>query len=55
MQARGAWTNAHAEAIIDIGSPLGRTKQVSAGGIADIGNALTAGTVVRAESHAQAA
>lgn len=55
MQAWDAWVAAHAEAIVDVGTPLGRTKKVSPAGIADIHNALTAYTVVRAASHAAAA
>ncbi len=49
------WIDTHKAAIIDGGSPLGKTKQVSPTGIADIKNALTAYTLVKAESHEAAA
>jgi hypothetical protein len=49
------WGTAHAAAIVDQGSPLGKTKRASARGIADIKNAMTAYVLVRAESHEAAA
>jgi hypothetical protein len=55
MAAWGAWVQKHAEAIVDGGGPLGRTKRISAEGVADISNALAGYTVVRAESHEAAA
>lgn len=55
MQAWQQWATIHAGAIADRGAPLGRTKRVSAEGIADIRNAMGAWTVVRAETHEQAA
>jgi hypothetical protein len=58
IQAKGikAWTEwgaAHAAAIVDQGSPLGKTKRASKQGIGDIKNSMTAYVVVQAESHAQ--
>ena len=50
-----AWVNQHQGAIVEMGGPLGKTKQISAHGIADISNAIGAFTVVRAESHEAAA
>ncbi|HVW74604.1 MAG TPA: hypothetical protein VHC39_13270 [Rhizomicrobium sp.] len=50
-----AWIEKHQGAIAEIGGPLGKTKQITASGIADISNALSAFMVVRAESHAAAA
>jgi hypothetical protein len=49
------WGAANSAAIIDQGSPLGKTKRASPKGIADIKNAVTGYVVVRAESHAAAA
>jgi hypothetical protein len=50
-----AWVEKHQAAILEMGGPLGKTKQVDAGGIADISNELGAFTVVRAASHQAAA
>jgi hypothetical protein len=55
MAAWGEWAARNAAAIVDPGSPLGRTKRASPAGIADIVNAVTAYTIVRAEDHAAAA
>ncbi|NUO75064.1 MAG: hypothetical protein HOQ32_03535 [Lysobacter sp.] len=55
MQAWQDWAIAHADAIVDHGAPLGKTKRITAEGIADIRNALGAYTLVRAESHEAAA
>ena len=50
-----AWVEKHRSAIVDGGAPLGKTKRVSADGIADIRNQMTAYTIVRADSHEAAA
>jgi hypothetical protein len=50
-----AWVEKNAGAIVEIGGPLGKTKRVSGDGIADVGNALAAFTIVRADSHEAAA
>lgn len=55
MKAWGEWVGTHRDAIVEIGSPLGKTKRISREGIADTRNALTAYTVVRAESPEAAA
>lgn len=55
MKAWGNWGQANQAAIVDQGTPLGKTKRVSKTGIADIRNALTAYTIVQAESHEAAA
>jgi hypothetical protein len=55
MQAWGQWAAKHAEDIVEQGAPLGKTKRVTAEGIADTRNAMAAYTVVRAESHEAAA
>jgi hypothetical protein len=49
------WGAVNAKAIVDQGSPLGRTKRASKEGIADFKNAMTAYVIVEAESHAAAA
>ena len=60
LQAKGAvawsaWVDKHKDAIAAGGAPLGKTKRVTASGVADIRNAMAAYTVVRAESHEAAA
>ena len=50
-----AWVEKHQAAIAAMGGPLGKTKRVGLGGIADVGNEMGAFTVVRAESHEAAA
>jgi hypothetical protein len=49
------WAIDNVVSIIEMGGPLGRTKLVSAGGIDDIRNNLSAFTVVQAESQDAAA
>jgi hypothetical protein len=49
------WAMKHQKSIIDLGGPLGPTKQVDAKGISKTKNALTAYTVIQAESHEDAA
>jgi hypothetical protein len=55
MAAWKAWVEKNQAAIVTMGGPLGKTKKVASRGIEDISNALTAFTVVRAESHEAAA
>jgi hypothetical protein len=55
MAAWNAWVQKHQAAIVEMGGPLGKTKQIASSGISDIRNALSAFTVVRAESHEVAA
>ena len=50
-----AWVEKHQGAIVGMGGPLGKTKKVTPGGIADISNEMGAYTVVRADSHEAAA
>lgn len=54
MQAWGEWVERHRDAIIDPGTPLGRTRSISATGTADVRNALGA-SIVRASSYEAAA
>lgn len=49
------WGAANSAAIVDQGSPLGKTKRASAEGISDTKNAMTGYVIVQAESHEAAA
>ena len=49
------WGAADAAAIVDQGSPLGKTKRASSQGVSDSKNALTGYVIVQAESHEAAA
>ncbi|MDB5265916.1 MAG: hypothetical protein JWM39_629 [Parcubacteria group bacterium] len=49
------WMTAHADAILDKGLPLGKTKRVDANGVSDIKNDLNWYLLVQAESHEAAA
>jgi hypothetical protein len=49
------WGTANAAAIVDQGSPLGKTKRASPEGVEDIENTLTGYVIVEAESHEAAA
>jgi hypothetical protein len=51
MEAWGKWVKTHEKAIVDIGTPLGKTKRIAANGISDTRNSIAAYTIVRAESH----
>lgn len=55
MKSWMAWGMKYASAIKDMGSPLGKTKRVNENGISDTKNALTAYTLIEAESHEEAA
>ena len=49
------WVDDHKAEIVQMGSPLGKTKSVSSAGTTDIRNNLTAWTVVNADSQEAAA
>ena len=49
------WGTKHGSAIVDQGSPLGKTKRAAREGIADIKNNMTGYVIVQAESHEAAA
>ena len=49
------WGTQHAGAIVDHGSPLGKTKRAAPTGITDIKNGITGYVIVEAESHEAAA
>ena len=55
MKAWMAWGEKHAAAIVEQGSPLGKTKRASAQGVSDTRNNLAAYVIVQAESHEAAA
>jgi hypothetical protein len=50
-----AWAERHKAAIVGMGGPLGKTKKISNLGIEDISNTLSGYTIVRAQSHEEAA
>lgn len=54
-EAWGKWVMDNKKAIVDIGTPLGKTKRIDPHGIADTKNQLSAYTIVQAESHEAAA
>ena len=55
MAAWKAWVDKNRAAVSVMGGPLGKTKKVSHGGIADVSNEMSGFMVVRAESHEAAA
>lgn len=55
MQAWGDWMARNAEAIYESGGPLGKTKKVSAAGIADAQNNIAGFVIVEAKDHDAAA
>ena len=50
-----AWIEKHGTAVSAMGGPLGKTKKISAKGIVDVSNEMSAFILVRAESHDAAA
>jgi hypothetical protein len=55
IEAWGKWVTTNKKAIVDQGSPLGKTKRITAQGISDTKNEMGAYTVVEAESQEAAA
>ena len=55
IEAWMGWGKKNSAAIVDQGTPLGKTKRASPQGISDIRNAMTGYVIVRAESHEAAA
>ena len=55
MKAWMEWGARHEAAIVDQGTPLGKTKRASPQGIADMKNAMTGYVIVEAPSHEAAA
>ena len=50
-----AWIGEHHDAIVGMGGPLGKTKRISQHGIEDVSNEMGGYTVIRADSHEEAA
>jgi len=55
MAAWGQWMADHADAVVDHGGPLGKTKKVSKSGVSDIRNRVGGYILVKAVSHEAAA
>jgi hypothetical protein len=55
IKAWAEWGAVHSSAIVDQGSPLGKTKRAAAQGITDTKNNMAAYAIVQAESHEAAA
>jgi len=55
IRAWGDWMVKNQAAVVDQGGPLGKTKRISARGVADTSNSMTGYVVVQAESHEAAA
>ena len=55
MQAWGDWMQAHKDAIVVEGGPLGKTKRVNSDGIKDTANAIAGYVIVEADTHEAAA
>ncbi len=55
MKMWDMWNEAHKDVIVDIGTPLGKTKTVKKDGITDTKNGNVGYTIVRADSLAAAA
>jgi hypothetical protein len=49
------WSVEHEKAIVDLGTPIGKTKRINTQGISDTRNEIGAYTIVQAESHEEAA
>jgi len=55
MRAWETWASAHAKSILDPGTPIGKTKRISAQGISATTNEICAYTIIQADSHEDAA
>jgi hypothetical protein len=55
MAAWQQWMQTHAAAIVDTGTPLGKTKRIDKSGVTDTTNNITGYVIVKAESHEAAA
>jgi hypothetical protein len=55
MDAWMAWMKKNENALVDMGAPLGKTKRVTAAGVASVRNEVTGYTIVEAESQDAAA
>lgn len=50
-----AWVQKHQDAIVEMGGPLGKTRNIGARGVEETANAMTGFTIVRSASHEDAA
>lgn len=55
MQAWMKWGAEHLGSIVEMGSPLGKTKRADKSGVSDTKNAMSGWIVVQAETHEEAA
>jgi hypothetical protein len=55
IQAWHAWVAENKKSIVEMGAPLGTTKQVDRKGVTNTSNELSAFVIVQADSHATAA
>jgi len=55
MAAWIAWGKKHADSIVDVGTPLGKTRRVAPNSNTDHKNTMTGYVIVQAESHEAAA
>ncbi len=55
MDGWAKWSAEHAAAIVDSGTPLGKTKKIDVTGTTDTKNDMVVYTIVQAESHEEAA
>jgi hypothetical protein len=55
VQAWMRWGEEHRTSIVDMGTPLGKTKRADAGGVSDTRNMMSGYVIVEAESHEAAA
>lgn len=55
MEAWMRWGKEHGNAIVDNGTPLGKTKRVDASGVSDTKNMMTGYVIIEAETHEAAA
>jgi hypothetical protein len=55
IQAWIQWGETHTAAIVDQGTPIGKTKRTGPEGVTDIKNQIAGYVIVQAESHAAAA
>jgi hypothetical protein len=50
MDEWGKWSKMHEKAIVDLGTPLGKTKRVAASGTSDTKNEITGYTIVQGDT-----
>lgn len=55
MESWGVWGKKHEAAIVDGGTPIGKTKRADRDGVSDTKNMITGYVIVRAGSHDEAA